>query len=195
MIKSCILATNNPNLKLYILQSGTHTYMFRIIFTVAFLFLFQVANAAQIKKFELDKPEEIANITFSDAAGVTHNLTDYKGKVVLLNFWATWCEPCIHEMPALEKLTSFMAAKDVEVLPISIDSKGASVVKKFYDEQKITGLPILIDDKGQAFHQYKLQALPTTFVIDRHGQLIAKIMGEIDWNSQDTKDYLLSIGR
>ncbi len=162
---------------------------------LALIMFAHLASASQISQFTLDKPAEIENIQFSDAAGVIHSLSDYKGKVILLNFWASWCEPCAHEMPALEQLASFVGAKDVEVLPVSIDSKGVSAVKKFYNENKITGLPILVDEKGKAFHAYKLQALPTSFVIDRRGRLIAKIMGEIDWNSPETHDYLLRIGR
>jgi thiol-disulfide isomerase/thioredoxin len=169
--------------------------MLKTFLTLAVLLCPLSINASEIKEFALAKPVEIPNIQFSDDTGVIHNLTDYKGKVVLVNFWATWCEPCIREMPALEKLAGVMEAKDVVVLPISIDLKGVSAVKKFYADQKITGLPVLVDDKGMAFREYKLQALPTSFVLDKNGRLAAKILGEIEWGSKDTHDYLLGLRR
>lgn len=167
----------------------------KLILTISILFLPNLANAAEIDEYTLAKPFPSPNIEFQDEHNIIHNLSDYKGKVVLLNFWATWCEPCIHEMPALGKLAKFMADKNVSVLPISIDAKGASIVQEFYKKQKITNLPIYTDAKWDAFKAYKLQALPTTLIIDKRGQVVAKIMGEIDWNSQENKDYLLQLAQ
>ena len=169
--------------------------MLKIILTIICLFLATFAHAAGIKQFVLDKTEEIPDIKFADAEGNIHKLSDYKGKVVLVNFWSTWCDPCVHEMPALAELAGFMMGKDFELLPISIDSKGKKIVQKFYEEGKLKGLPILTDEKGLVFQQLKLQALPTSLLIDRHGRLIAKIMGEIDWSSKETHDYILGIVR
>ncbi len=162
---------------------------------LAFLLQFYTANASQINQYLLSSPTPAPQIIFSDDGNTIHNLTDYKGKVVLLNFWATWCEPCVEEMPALANLAKYMKDKDVVVLPVSIDFKGINVVRQFYDEQKITNLPFLIDDHAKAFKEFKLQALPTSYVIDKKGNIIAKIMGAIDWNSNDTREFLLQAGK
>ncbi len=165
----------------------------KILFLLAILFA-SFANAATITQFELDTPVEAPNMRFTDDQNNIHNLSDYKGKVVLLNFWATWCNPCVHEMPVLEKLAKSMIGKDVEILAVSIDSKGAPVVQEFYKEMGIEDLSIYLDTKGKAFKDFKLQALPTTMVIDRKGMVVAKVMGEIDWDSDEVRKYLLTLG-
>lgn len=153
------------------------------------------AFAIDLGQFKLDKPYKAPNIRFSNAQGNILNLTDYQGKVVLVNFWSTWCIPCVEEMPALEKLTKSMEGRDVVVLPLSIDFKGAPAVQKFYKEHGLTGLPVYLDRKGRGFNDYKLKALPTSLIIDRHGNVTAKILGAVEWDSAEVREYLLRVGR
>jgi thiol-disulfide isomerase/thioredoxin len=165
----------------------------KILLISAIIFIASFASASEINRYILDKPFAAINIQFSDNDNNIHQLNDYKGRVVLLNFWATWCKPCVHEMPALENLSKFMEGKGIEIVPVSIDFKGVDVVKKFYEEQEISSLPIFVDIKGRAFKEYKLQALPTTLIIDGQGMVVAKVIGEIDWDSKSVRDYLLSL--
>ncbi len=152
------------------------------------------ASAADITEFELDQPFAVPNMRFIDDQSNIHNLSDYKGKVVLLNFWATWCAPCVAEMPALDNLAKSMIGKDVEIMTVSIDFKGMEAIKEFYRDNDINNLPILMDSKGKAFSStLKLQVLPTTLVIDRKGMVVGKIMGEIDWDSDAVRKYLLEL--
>lgn len=165
------------------------------IFLLITLFFPLRVHAADVQQFQLAAPVAAPNISFIDDRNVTYNLSDYKGKVVVLNFWATWCEPCISEIPTIEGLIKAVEGKDIAVLPVSIDYKGAEVVKEFYSEKKITSMPVYIDTKGKAFREFKLQALPSTLVINKKGMVVAKVMGEIDWNSERTKQYLLDLNR
>ncbi len=152
------------------------------------------ANASEIERFELQPPfEDAANITFTDEENIANNLEDYKGKVVLLNFWATWCAPCKNEMPALDALARSFEGEDIVIVPISIEINGIEKIKQFYNDKNIKNLPIFLDERGKSFHQFKLQALPTTLVIDKKGRVVAKILGEIDWNSKENQDYLLQL--
>jgi thiol-disulfide isomerase/thioredoxin len=166
----------------------------RILTIIIILFISRLAYAEGLDKYEIGKPVEVPNIKFIDDQNNLHSLSDYKGKVVLLNFWATWCAPCVSEMPTLAKLAKSMEDK-VDIIPISVDYKGADAVKKFYEEQDITTLPIFVDNKGKAFKELKLQVLPVTYIIDRKGMIIAKVMGELDWDSKEVHEYLQGIGR
>lgn len=165
----------------------------KILFFIS-IFFSLFASASEISQFELDQPFEAPNMKFIDDQDNIHSLSDYKGKVVLLNFWATWCGPCVEEMPGLEKLAKSMIGKDVEILAVSIDAKGIPAVQDFYKELDIIGLPIYLDRRGKAFKDFKLQALPTTMVIDRKGDVVAKVMGSIEWDSDDVRRYLLTLG-
>lgn len=154
-----------------------------------------IACAANTGSFTPVEHYPAPNIRFSDANGNIHNLTDYQGKVVLLNFWATWCTPCVAEMPTLSQLASDMQGRDVVVLPISVDFSGSEAVQKFYNNNGIENLGVFVDNKGTAFKEYKLNALPTTFIIDRRGNVTTKIMGAMDWASDEVKAYLSDLGR
>ena len=169
--------------------------MKKILLTVTIILFCNNAKALDLTQYEIAEPYKAPEIHFSDAIGGIHSLSSYEGKVVLLNFWSTWCVPCIEEMPALDRLAKSMEGRDVVVLPLSIDFKGAEAVEKFYKEQQINNLPVYIDRKGKAFKDYKLQALPTSLIIDRHGKVTAKVFGAIEWDSSEAKSYLVKVGR
>lgn len=163
----------------------------------AFLFIILapiLTNAEEsIAKFIHEKPIEVADINFYDSQQNIHSLNDYKGKVVLVNFWATWCAPCVEEMPSLSQLKNASKGRDVDIIPISLDYKGVPAVQKFYKQQGIENLEAYIDEKNVAFKSLGLRALPTTLIIDRSGHEVARVYGSIDWNSRAVKDYIFSI--
>ena len=150
------------------------------------------ANATSIGAFEHASPLKLKNIDFTGGDGYIHSLNEYRGKVVLLNFWATWCVPCVKEMPALAELQKNMEGRDFVVLPISVDYKGIEVVKSFYKNYGVD-LPAYIDSKGKSFRKFELKALPTTIIVDKSGDEVARILGEIDWNSNESKRYLINL--
>jgi len=115
--------------------------------------------------------------------GSTLRLADFKGKVVFLNFWATWCEPCREEMPSMERLHQAYKDRGLVVLAISLDSQGASVVKPFVKRFALT-FPIGLDPKMAVRETYGVWAVPSTFLIDRNGKRALFANGAREWNGK-----------
>ncbi len=117
------------------------------------------------------------------ADGAERGLADVAGQGVVLNFWATWCVPCIAEMPALDELARQMAEERVAVLALSSDRGGAAAVAKFYKEKGIRTLPVLLDPRGDAARAFGVRGIPTTVVLDRQGMDRGRLEGAADWAS------------
>ncbi len=110
-------------------------------------------------------------------------LADYKGKVVFLNFWATWCDPCREEMPGMERLHRTYKDRGLVVLAVSLDSQGASVVKPFVKKFGLT-FPVALDPRMAVRERYGVWAVPSTFIIDRAGKRVLFANGARDWDSK-----------
>jgi thiol-disulfide isomerase/thioredoxin len=152
--------------------------------------------ASGINDYTNKSPTPTNNIQFIDDKQTIHNLNDYLGKVVLLNFWATWCIPCVDEMPAISKLKDNVADnKDIIIIPLAIDFEGSNAIKDFYKNYEISNLPIFVDNKNQSFKAFSLRALPTTIIINKKGQEVARILGQIEWDSKEVKDYLVKVAK
>jgi len=108
-------------------------------------------------------------------------LSDSKGKVVLLNFWATWCPPCLEEMPAMERLYQRYKGKGLVVVALSVDADGATAVIPFVREHKLS-FPVGLDPKTAVAERYGVRALPSTFLVDRNGNLAALAIGPREWD-------------
>lgn len=128
-------------------------------------------------------PKTLPDFGFVDEAGRTRSLADYKGRGVVLNFWATWCMPCVEELPSLDALARRLAGRDVAVLALSSDRGGAKAVQAFYAGHGIRTLPVLLDDGMKAGHVLGLRGIPTTLLIDRAGRERARFEGSADWAS------------
>lgn len=109
-------------------------------------------------------------------------LADYRGKVILLNIWATWCQPCRVEMPAIERLSREMANTDFKVVAVSVDVDDSSVVNAFVREMGLS-FDILHDPTRKIEHRYQTTGVPESFVIDRHGVIVKKVIGASAWDS------------
>lgn len=120
------------------------------------------------------------NFRLRDLNGHSVSLSDLRGKVVLLNFWATWCGPCRVEMPAMEELYRTFSRNDFEILAVSTDAQGASVTRPFQQENHLT-FPILHDADYRVGLTYGARSLPMTFMVDRQGIVRHQIFGARDW--------------
>jgi peroxiredoxin len=121
-----------------------------------------------------------------DLYGKAVSLSDYHGKVVLLNFWATWCGPCRVEMPAMEALYRSMQSKGLEIIAISVDQQGTAVTRPFQEAMALS-FPILHDLDYQVGLTYGARTLPMTFAIDRRGVIRQLVFGARDWNSPEAR--------
>jgi thiol-disulfide isomerase/thioredoxin len=118
-------------------------------------------------------------LALKDLAGLRHDLADYRGKVVVVNFWATWCQPCREELPSLERLRDAMRGRPVEVLAVNV-AEGESRVKGFLAEVPLR-LPVLLDRNGDAQRTWRVRGLPATFLLEPQGSIRFWYLGELDW--------------
>ena len=133
----------------------------------------------------LREPRELPDVGFSDGDGQSVKLSSFRGKVVLLNVWATWCPPCRKEMPTLDRLQAKLGGSRFEVVALSIDRSGPSVVRSFYDEIEITALRIYIDQSGEASSALNVYGIPATLLIDRAGRELGRKIGPAEWDSPE----------
>lgn len=115
-------------------------------------------------------------------------LSDYRGKVVFLNIWATWCPPCREEMPSMESLYRRLKGREFEMLAVSIDREGEKVVRPFAAKYGLT-FPVLLDPHSKTSRLYGLTGIPESFIIDKNGVVIHKIIGAQDWMKKEWLDY------
>jgi peroxiredoxin len=129
-----------------------------------------------------------------DTKGNKVSLSDLRGKVVMVNLWATWCPPCIEEMPSMERLHEVMAGDDFVMLAINTEQNGRTVVPGFLKKTPYT-FPILYDDKGIVQKLYGVYKFPESFIVGKDGKVIEKIIGPLDWSSLKTINYLKSLSK
>ena len=125
----------------------------------------------------------VSDVVFTDREGAEHRLADWKGKVVLLNFWATWCAPCREEMPALDRLQKAMGGPDFEVVTVATGRNAPPRIDDFFAEVGVTDLPVLLDPRQQLSRDMGVVGLPVTVLIDREGREVARYIGDAEWDS------------
>jgi thiol-disulfide isomerase/thioredoxin len=130
-------------------------------------------------------------ISFVDLAGNTVSLSEFTGKIVLVNLWATWCEPCLREMPSLERVQSRLGDK-IAVLAISEDHGGGKTVGAFVDKLGLRSVKIYLDPKSAMERAFKVQGLPTSFLIDREGRVLGRVEGAAEWDAPKLLEILKS---
>jgi peroxiredoxin len=162
-----------------------------------------VSNLAQAEPPASKKPslaergmvkvgDEAPNFQLRDLAGNVVSLAQHRGKVVLLNFWATWCGPCRVEMPAMEQLYRTFPRRELEILAVSTDPQGAAVTRPFQQEMGFT-FPILHDSEYRVGLTYGARTLPMTFMVDRQGIIRQKIFGARDWDSPEARELIYAL--
>lgn len=151
----------------------------RQILAVLFVGLGWIAGA-EAAGFETRAALPAPELKARDLSGATTTLADYRGKVVLLNFWATWCPPCHREMPSLERLRIRMAGRPMEIVAIS-SAETPAEVKAYLSKMKL-GFPVLLDSDSSNTRRWKVFALPTTFVLDAEGRIHHVLAGPTEWD-------------
>jgi thiol-disulfide isomerase/thioredoxin len=140
-----------------------------------------------------DASRPVAALRFDDGRGQERSLSDFRGKVVLLNIWATWCVPCRKEMPELDHLEALLGGLKFAVVTVSVDRLGIEAVGKFFEEAGVQRLPAYIDNSGNALRTLRAFGLPTSVVIDPDGRELGRITGPAEWDSPETIEFLRNI--
>jgi thiol-disulfide isomerase/thioredoxin len=135
-------------------------------------------------------PEEAPDIAFETVDGDAATLADYEGRHVVLNFWATWCAPCRHEMPTLSALQEALGAEDFTVVTIATGRNPPPAMKTFFDEIGVDNLPLHRDPKSALARAMGVFGLPITVLLDPEGREIARLQGDADWNSDSARAIL-----
>lgn len=166
----------------------------RVLLLFLFVFvLFPLSTSADIKKEDLFSKAGIQavksktkapNFSLEDLKGKRSELRHYRGKVVFLNFWATWCGPCKEEMPSMEELWKQFKDKDFVFLTISVDYAGVRPARELIEKHRYT-FPVLVDSKCETLDLFQVKGIPTTFLIDKKGLIVGKAVGPRDWKKQE----------
>jgi thiol-disulfide isomerase/thioredoxin len=136
-------------------------------------------------------PQPAPAISFVDLTGNTVSLSEFTGKMVLVNLWATWCEPCLREMPSLERMQSRLRDK-ITVIAVSQDRGGSKIVEPFIDKLGLKSIKTYLDPKSAAERALRVQGLPTSFLIDGQGRILGKVEGAAEWDAPKLLDTLKS---
>ena len=134
---------------------------------------------------EAANPAPAAAITFTDADGKETTLAEFAGQGLMINLWATWCPPCVAEMPALDRLQAMLRAERITMLALSSDRGGRAQVEPFYQRLGLKELAIWLDPRGAAARALGARGLPTTVIIDRAGREVARLEGEAAWDAPE----------
>ncbi len=181
-----------------------YALLFAVLFVGAILFFFEHFIEAPIsvddvkthKNFDQEKADVgylAPGFSLRNLKGNRESLEKYRGQVVVLNFWATWCAPCRVEMPSFENLYRRYRSEGMTVLAITIDKNADAKIKSFVEEYGLS-FPVLLDTKGEVERLYPSMTIPFTYVIDRDGRVVARVDGAKNWESEETFEaieYLL----
>lgn len=164
--------------------------MKRYIFVLVMIVLF--AAACTKREAPVSEGSIAPDFTLKDLSRRDVRLSDFRGKVVLLNFWATWCPPCREEIPSMMKLNQAMAGKPFQMLAVSLDEGGRDAVDTYFKKSG-TMLPALLDTDNATSKRYGTTGVPETFVLDKKGVILKKIVGGMDWSDPEVISYFNEI--
>ena len=141
----------------------------------------------------MESPTPAPEVEFTVENGEIRSLADYRGKVIVLNFWAIWCPPCRDEMPSLDRLQASHGSDHFMVMAMSEDRGGEEVIREFYDEIEATALGVFSDPTQRVARDFRVRGMPTTFIIDHNGNLVAKLVGTAEWDSAAALSHILPL--
>ena len=136
-------------------------------------------------------PKPISSLIFEDFYGNEINLNHYHEKLVIINFWATWCAPCKKEMPSLDNLNKDSNFKNLKVFPVNVGKDNALKTKNFFNDLNIQNLEIFFDSNLNLVNEFKLRGVPTTILINKKGEEFARIIGEVNFQNKKFSKWLL----
>lgn len=154
---------------------------FIVVGLLAGLLVSTAHSAGTLQPFDADSPEY--DFSLVDLKGASHTLADYRGKVVAVNFWASWCPPCIQEMPGMQSLQKKLANEAFAMLPVNVGEKKYKVWKfvKLID----FNVPVLLDTNSETFNAWDVSVLPTSFLLDKQGHVRYRAQGDLEWDSEE----------
>ena len=162
--------------------------IFIYLVTINFSYAFEKPD---LKNLVLIKnPKIYEDVVFMDINQKNVNLDDFKGKLIILNFWATWCAPCREEMPSLDDLQINTKLNNLKIFPINIGQEDISKSKIFFKELNIKNLDIYIDAPTTLAKKFSLRGVPTTIIFNKEGKEFARIIGSIDFNDEKFINWL-----
>jgi thiol-disulfide isomerase/thioredoxin len=144
-----------------------------------------------MKKLVFSETRPVPAVPVLDAGDVAHDLSDWQGRWVVLNFWATWCAPCRHEMPSLDRLQ--VAMPGIAVLPVATGRNSVASIEKFYAEAGVHNLPILRDPKSVLSRKMGVMGLPLTVILNPEGNEVARLIGDAEWDSAEAQALLTAL--
>ena len=163
-------------------------------FLVIFIFLISNTFANEtpnIKNLIINKElKEYTNLTILDDQNNQLNLSDYKGNILLLNFWATWCAPCKEEMPSLDLLKSNKGLNNLKIFPVNVGQDNVKKAKEFFDDLNIKNLNLYFDENINLTKKFALRGIPTSIFINKNGKEFARVIGSIDFNEENFIEWL-----
>lgn len=152
------------------------------------------AKPAASRQFSLHpKPKPVPDLVFQNERGQAVRLSAFRGKVLVLNVWATWCAPCREEMPTLDRLQAQLGGPDFEVLALSVDHEGQRVVQKFFRDIGVKHLHGYVDPSPQTLDQLKVLGLPATLLLDPQGRELGRLLGATHWDSPEMVAFLREV--
>ena len=172
----------------------------KIIKFLIFVFCFSIFSSISQTNEDLplnniainEIPKPISPLIFEDFSGNEINLKDYKDKLVIINFWATWCEPCKKEMPSLDALYLNDNFKNLKIFAVNMEQPNTSKTKKFFADLNIKKLEIYFDSNLNFVKEFKLRGVPTTVLVNKKGQEFARIIGEVNFQDKKFVKWLLN---
>ena len=153
----------------------------------------EAAREGSMKKLLFAEPAAVSEIAFTDPEGGEFRLSDFAGKHVLVNFWATWCAPCRKEMPMLSDLQAEFGGDTFEVVTIATGRNSLPGIRKFLEEVGVDNLPIYLDPKSKLGRDMGVLGLPITVILDPEGREIARMRGDAEWNSDSAKAIIRAL--
>ena len=162
-------------------------------FLIIFIFLITNSLAEEvdgIKNLVLTKPKKHDSLTFLDGQNNQLNINDFKGKLILLNFWATWCAPCKEEMPSLNLLQEKEELSNLKIFPINIGQDNPKKAVIFFEDLKIDNLKPYFDSPVTLAKKFQLRGIPTSIIINKRGEEFARIVGSIDFEDKKFIEWL-----
>ena len=162
--------------------------IFIYLITIKFSYAFEKPD---LKTLVLEKnPKSYEDVIFMDINQKNVNLADFKGKLIILNFWATWCAPCREEMPSLDNLQSNAELNNLKIFPINIGREDTLKTEFFFKELDIQNLEIYLDAPITLAKKFSLRGVPTTIIFNKEGKEFARIIGSIDFNDEEFINWL-----